>query len=54
MLTFIYLEAQMEKIEYYSHIQENAIDKNIIIEYYSIEFLVEAQLELFLQASMRA
>lgn len=36
MLTFIYLEAQMEKIEYYSHIQENAIDKNMIIEYYSI------------------
>lgn len=42
------------KIEYYSHIQENAIDKNMILEYYSIEFLVEAQLELFLQASMRA
>lgn len=41
-------------IEYHSHIQENAIDKNMIIEYYSIEFLVEAQLELFLQASMRA
>lgn len=46
----------MEKIEYYSHIQENVIDKNMIIEYYSIfiEFLAEAQLELFLQASMRA
>lgn len=29
----------MEKIEYYSHIQENVIDKNMIIEYYSIEFL---------------
>ena len=54
MLTFIYLEAQREKIEYHSHIQENAIDKYMIIEYYSIEFLVEAQLELFLQASMRA
>lgn len=44
----------MEKIEYHSHIQENAIDKKMIIEYYSIEILVEAQLELFLQASMRA
>ena len=54
MLTFIYLEAQIEKIEDYSHIQENAIDNNMIIEYYSIEFRAEAQLELFLQASMRA
>ena len=33
MLTFIYLEAQMEKIEYYSHIQENAIDKNPYSDY---------------------
>lgn len=43
----------MEIIEYYSYIQENAIDKIMIIEYYSIEFLAGAQLELFLQASMR-
>ena len=48
------LKSIIEKIEYYSHIQENAIDNNMIIEYYSIEFLAGAQLELFLQASMRA
>lgn len=37
----------MEKIEYYSHIQENAIDKNMIIEYYSIKFLVELSWSCF-------